>query len=207
MSCADRGGFGGLSGHGRRQGPSAFVAGRLRGCRPAWLRGLTAAWLGVVALSAGAQETGSTAPAAGAAEAEVEEASAARKTRGIEEILITSQGREQRLQEAAISAAVFNDDYIDAIGAQNIADISQFTPNLEIRTVFAATNPTIFIRGVGLRDFNANSSSSVAVYNDDIYVNSPAAQLGQLFDVQSVEVLRGPQGALYGRNASAGVIK
>ena len=208
MSCAGWRGSGGPPGGGRRRATSAFVAGRfLRSRRPAWLRGLTVAWLGVVALSAGAQETGSTAPAAGAAEAEVEEASAARKTRGIEEILITSQGREQRLQEAAISAAVFNDDYIDAIGAQNIADISQFTPNLEIRTVFAATNPTIFIRGVGLRDFNANSASSVAVYNDDIYVNSPAAQLGQLFDLQSVEVLRGPQGALYGRNASAGVIK
>ncbi|MCB9726785.1 MAG: TonB-dependent receptor, partial [Spirochaetaceae bacterium] len=86
-------------------------------------------------------------------------------------------------------------------------DIAQFTPNLEIRTPFAASNPTLFIRGVGLRDFNANSSSSVAVYNDDIYMNSPAGQLAQLFDVENVDVLRGPQGGIYGRNASAGAIR
>jgi len=68
-------------------------------------------------------------------------------------------------------------DYLDAIGANDISDVATFTPNLEIRTPFAASNPTLFIRGVGIRDFNANSSSSVAVYNDEIFMNSPAAQL------------------------------
>ncbi|HIL80100.1 MAG TPA: Plug domain-containing protein, partial [Myxococcales bacterium] len=129
------------------------------------------------------------------------------KYRGMEEILVTAQGGTQNLQDVGASVAAFDADYLEALGAQNIADISQFTPNLEIRTVFAASNPTLFIRGVGLRDFNANSSSAVAVYNDDIYMNSPAGQLGQLFDVQQVEVLRGPQGTLYGRNASAGAIR
>jgi iron complex outermembrane receptor protein len=128
-------------------------------------------------------------------------------SRGIEEILITATGREQPLQEAPISVAAFDEDYLQALGAQNIMDISQFTPNLEIRSPFSATSPTLFIRGVGLRDFNANSSSSVAVFNDDVYMNSPVGQLTQLFDVQSVEILRGPQGSLYGRNASAGAIR
>ena len=127
--------------------------------------------------------------------------------RGMEEILVTGQGGTQNLQDVGASVAAFDADYLEALGASSIADISQFTPNLEIRTVFAASNPTLFIRGVGLRDFNANSSSAVAVYNDDIYMNSPAGQLGQLFDVQQVEVLRGPQGTLYGRNASAGAIR
>ena len=127
--------------------------------------------------------------------------------RGMEEIRVTAQGGTRNLQDVGASIAAFDADYIEALGAQTIADISQFTPNLEIRTVFAASNPTLFIRGVGLRDFNANSSSAVAVYNDDIYMNSPAAQLVQLFDVQQVEVLRGPQGTLYGRNASAGAIR
>jgi len=129
------------------------------------------------------------------------------KYRGVEEILVTARGGTQNVQDISTSIAAFDADYLEALGAQNIADLSQFTPNLEIRTVFAASNPTLFIRGVGLRDFNSNSSSAVAVYNDDIYMNSPAGQLGQLFDVQQVEVLRGPQGTLYGRNASAGAIR
>jgi iron complex outermembrane receptor protein len=126
---------------------------------------------------------------------------------GIEEIIITSQGRSQPLQEAAISVAAFDEEYLSALGAQNIMDVAKFTPNLEIRSPYAATSPTLFIRGVGLRDFNANSSSSVAVYNDDVYMNSPVGMLSQLFDVQNIEILRGPQGALYGRNASAGAIR
>jgi outer membrane receptor protein involved in Fe transport len=137
----------------------------------------------------------------------VPEEDSADKYRGMEEILVTAAGGTKNLQDVGASVAAFDADYLEALGAQSIADISQFTPNLEIRTVFAASNPTLFIRGVGLRDFNANSSSAVAVYNDDIYMNSPAGQLGQLFDVQQVEVLRGPQGTLYGRNASAGAIR
>ena len=131
----------------------------------------------------------------------------AEKYRGLEEIMVTARGGTRNLQDIGSSVAAFDADYLQALGAQNIADISQFTPNLEIRSVFAASNPTLFIRGVGLRDFNANSASAVAVYNDDIYMASPAGQLGQLFDVQQVEVLRGPQGTLYGRNASAGAIR
>ena len=126
--------------------------------------------------------------------------------KGVEEILVTAQAGGQNLQDVGVSAATFDADYLEAIGAQNITDISQFTPNLDIRSAYGAANPTLFIRGVGLRDFNANSQSAVAVYNDDIYMNSPAGQLGQFFDLQGVEVLRGPQGALYGRNASAGAI-
>ena len=124
--------------------------------------------------------------------------------KGVEEILVTSQAGGRNLQDVGVSVAAFDADYLEALGAQNLTDIAQFTPNLDIRTIFAASNPTLFIRGVGLRDFNANSQSSVAVYNDDIYMNSPAGQLGQFFDLAGVEVLRGPQGALYGRNASAG---
>jgi outer membrane receptor protein involved in Fe transport len=127
--------------------------------------------------------------------------------RNIEEVVVTSQGRSQPLQDVAVSVAAFDSEYMEALGAQNITDIAQFTPNLEVRSVFSASNPTLFIRGVGLRDFNANSASAVAVYNDDVYMNSPAGQLAQLFDVQAVEVLRGPQGTLYGRNASAGAIR
>lgn len=126
---------------------------------------------------------------------------------GIEEMVVVGATGADLLQDVSVSVAAFDSSYLEAVGATNIKDIAQFTPNLEIRSPFSASNPTLFIRGVGLRDFNANSSSSVAVYNDDVYMNSPSGQLAQLFDVSGIEVLRGPQGTLYARNASAGAIK
>src|SRR5690606_11008807 len=84
---------------------------------------------------------------------------------------------------------------------------AEFTPNLEINSPYAASNPQLFIRGVGLQDSNSNASSAVAVVVDGVYLNSPAGQLSSLFDIETVEVLRGPQGAIYGRNASAGVVR
>ena len=127
--------------------------------------------------------------------------------RKIEEILITARGNPQSLLEAPMSVTAFDADYLAALGASDIRDIAQFTPNLEIKTSNAASNPKIFIRGVGLDDARANASSSVAVLVDDVYMNSPAGQLAQMFDLGSVEVLRGPQGVFYGRNASAGAIR
>jgi iron complex outermembrane receptor protein len=126
---------------------------------------------------------------------------------GIEEIKVTSQRRMATLEDVPVSATIFSASDIESTGMGDIRDISAYTPNLEIKTSFAASNPTLFIRGVGLNDYNANAASAVAIYQDDVYMNSPAGQLFQLFDVEGVEVLRGPQGSLYGRNASAGAIR
>ena len=126
---------------------------------------------------------------------------------GIEEMVVVGTSGAALLQTEAVSVATFDEDYLDALGANNLKDVAQFTPNLEIRSPFTASNPTLFIRGVGLRDFNANSASSVAVFNDGVYMNSPSGQLAQLFDVENIEIHRGPQGALNARNASAGAIK
>ena len=126
---------------------------------------------------------------------------------GIEEMVVVGSGTASLLQSKEVSAIAFSADHLEAIGASDLTDVATFTPNLEIRTPFAASSPTLFIRGVGLRDFNANSSSSVAVYNDEIYMNAPAGQLAQLFDTENIEVLRGPQTTMYARNASAGTIR
>jgi iron complex outermembrane receptor protein len=123
----------------------------------------------------------------------------------IEEIKITSERGMGTPTDAPISTVGFDADVILKEGIKDIRDLSNFTPSLEIKSAFAASNPTIFIRGVGLDDFNANAASAVAIYQDDVYMQSPAGQLFQFFDVEGVEVLRGPQGALY-RNASAGAI-
>ena len=126
---------------------------------------------------------------------------------GVEEMIVTDTGGAAMLLEAPTSVAAFDAEYLDAIGAQNIGDIAEFTPNLEITSPFAASNPQLFIRGVGLQDSQSNAASAVAVVNDGVYMSSAAGSLSQLFDVQNLEVLRGPQGALYGRNASAGAIR
>lgn len=126
---------------------------------------------------------------------------------GVEQMIVTGSGSAAVLLEAPTSVAAFDAGYLDAIGAQDIGDIAEFTPNLEITSPFAASNPQIFIRGVGLQDSNSNASSAVAVVVDGVYKGSPAGQLSQLFDVEALEVLRGPEGVFYGRNASAGVIR
>ena len=123
----------------------------------------------------------------------------------IEEILITGEKRDT-LQDAPTSSTSFTAGDLQALRIENIADLSDYTPNLEIHTAFAASNPTIFIRGIGLKDYNANAAGAVAVYQDGVNINSPALQLGQLFDIEGIDVLRGPQGSVNGRNATAGAI-
>jgi len=106
----------------------------------------------------------------------------------------------------ADSVVAFGAEDLLAVGAQDISDLADFTPNLEIVNS-GATTPTFFIRGVGLNDFNSNSTGAVAIYSDGVAVNAPALQLSTLFDVEGVTILRGPQGVGLNRNASAGTIK
>jgi iron complex outermembrane receptor protein len=125
---------------------------------------------------------------------------------GIEEIVVQGQTGQGIEIDASMSATSFDADDLASMGVQDVGDLAQFTPNLEIRTV-GATGGTFFIRGVGLNDFTANAASSVAVYQDDVALNLPAIALGQVFDTETIDVLRGPQGSGAGRNASAGAIK
>jgi len=123
----------------------------------------------------------------------------------IEEIMITSQSRDTH-DEQSISETSFSADDLRAMRIQDIADIARFTPGLEINTAFAASNPTLFIRGIGLKDYNANAAGAVPIFFDGMSINSPAGQLFQLFDVKNVTVLKGPQSGRWGRNATAGAI-
>jgi iron complex outermembrane receptor protein len=109
------------------------------------------------------------------------------------------------VKDDTVSVMSFDAGELQVEGIRDIRDLSNFTPSLEIKSAFAASNPTIYIRGVGLDDFNANAASAVAIYQDNVYLQSPAIQLAQFYDVETVEVLRGPQGTRY-RNASAGAI-
>jgi outer membrane receptor protein involved in Fe transport len=127
---------------------------------------------------------------------------------GVEEMVVSGSTAGGILADVARSNSVtaFDSKDLEAIGAADISDLANFTPNLEI-VVAGSTSPTFFIRGIGLNDFNANAAGAVAVYQDDVPLNSPALQLGSLFDVENAAVLRGPQGTGPFRNASAGSIK
>jgi iron complex outermembrane receptor protein len=129
-----------------------------------------------------------------------------RSDSGVEEIVVKGTLQGATDFAASDSVTAFNASELQALGAQTIEDIAAFTPNLEIVSS-GATTPTFFIRGVGLNDFNANATSSVAVYQDDVNLNAQGLQLPTIFDVDTVEVLRGPQGTGLARNSSAGAIK
>lgn len=121
----------------------------------------------------------------------------------VEEITVVGDSSVGIEDEETTSVVSFSQEALVEAGISNISDLSELTPNLSIQTAFAAVNPTLFIRGVGLDDFNANSASAVAIYQDGIYMNSPAGQLFGLYDVAGVEVLRGPQPTLTNANAGA----
>jgi outer membrane receptor protein involved in Fe transport len=124
----------------------------------------------------------------------------------VEEIIVEGS-RGQGIREVPISVTQFGASDIQNLRIQNVADLSAYTPNLEINTAFAASNPTLFIRGVGLKDYNSNSTGAVGIWHDGIMMNSPSAQLFSIYDIESIEVLRGPVGGLGGRNSTAGAIR
>jgi outer membrane receptor protein involved in Fe transport len=131
------------------------------------------------------------------------EADPANEPMGIEEIPVTG-GDVTSSQKYSTTLATSGD--LQAFRIEDITEFANYTPNLEINTAFAASNPTILIRGVGLKGYNSNAPGAVAVYQDGININSPAIQFGQLFDIEGIDVLRGPQGSINGRNATAGAI-
>ena len=125
----------------------------------------------------------------------------------IGEIVVTAQKREENLQDVPVSVTAFSAEAIRELNVVNSTDIAAHTPNLSIGTpVGEGNNPSIVMRGIGLNDFNDNNESNVAMYIDDVYRAALAGQTFQLFDLERIEVLRGPQGTLYGRNTTGGLI-
>ncbi len=134
-----------------------------------------------------------------------QETDAVAPTGGIEEIVITAQKRAQNLQEVPISVTAFNDTAIREAGFTNSLSIGDQVPNLEIKTFGGV--PNIFIRGVGNNDFNASSIGPISIYRDDVVVASTGSQIFSLFDLERIEVVRGPQGTLFGKNTTGGAIQ
>ncbi len=123
----------------------------------------------------------------------------------LDEIIVTATKRAENIQDVAISITSFSGDFIAKSDIQDLQELSQYAPNFSIVTSSQATNARIIIRGIGSAG-NSGIEPAVGVFIDGVYYPRPGSVLGNLVDIQSVEVLRGPQGTLFGRNTAAGAL-
>ena len=125
----------------------------------------------------------------------------------IEEIIVTAQKREQNLNDVSVAVTVFTGNDIRQQRLAQPIDLAAQTPNLNINETFGNTITNVSIRGLGLNDYAVNNNPAAGIYIDEVYLVSPAMLGFQLFDMERVEVLKGPQGTLYGRNTTAGAMR
>ena len=132
-------------------------------------------------------------------------ASGAAGAQAVEEIIVTAQKREQSLQDVPISISTFTGEFLEDSGIDTLQQLGQYTPNLSLAFSSQLANNRIILRGVGSVG-NSAIEPGVAVFVDGIYIPRPSSVIGTLTDLEIVEVLRGPQGTLFGRNASMGAL-
>jgi iron complex outermembrane receptor protein len=157
-------------------------------------------------LLAGCAGIAAFAAPAHAQDAAAEAASASEADDG--QIIVTARRREERLIDVPLSVTALSGESLAQQGIQDLTQIAQQVPNLTLE-VSRGTNTTLtaFIRGVGQQDPVAGFEAGVGLYIDDVYLNRPQGAVLDIYDVERIEVLRGPQGTLYGRNTIGGAIK
>ncbi len=125
--------------------------------------------------------------------------------RVIEEVTVTAQKREESLQVVPIAITAISGEVLREDGVVTLHDISEKIPNL-VFSAFSVGQPEIAIRGIGTKEDGAAASDSTVVSIDDVYIAARTAQVFDIFDLERIEVLRGPQGTLYGKNSIGGSI-
>jgi iron complex outermembrane receptor protein len=128
---------------------------------------------------------------------------------GLSEIVVTAQRREENLQDVPLSVTALRGDNLDAVqaGGVDIRGLSGRVPSLLVESSFGRTFPRFYIRGLGNTDFDFNAAQPVSLVYDDVVLENPILKGFPIFDLDRVEVLRGPQGTLFGRNTPAGIVK
>ncbi|MGQ0801322.1 MAG: TonB-dependent receptor [Pseudomarimonas sp.] len=124
------------------------------------------------------------------------------------QVTVTARKREETLQDVPIAVTAFTAESLDRLNVKDLSDLGRFVPNL---TIYAArgssSTVTAYIRGIGQSDPLWGVDPGVGIYLDDVYIARPQGALLDVFDVERIEVLRGPQGTLYGKNTIGGAIK
>jgi iron complex outermembrane receptor protein len=149
-------------------------------------------------------DTLATIPVAAPAEAAAPLAAESNEPVQLEEVVVTAQKRKQSLQDVPISVTALDGNFLQSTGTPDLAKAALYVPNARV-DAHDPGSPQLFIRGFGTNSFNPSFESSVALVQDEIYYGRPGYFTESLFDVDRVEVLRGPQGTLFGKNTVAGV--
>ncbi|MBT7950730.1 MAG: TonB-dependent receptor [Gammaproteobacteria bacterium] len=123
----------------------------------------------------------------------------------LEEVVVTAQKREQNLQDVGISVSAFTGEQLRSLGYTNAQQVTSLAAGVSTVQPNGEANYSLAIRGAASSDFTSNNESPVAIYVDDVYISQMSGTGFMLFDMERVEILRGPQGTLYGRNATGGL--
>ncbi|MBT7952126.1 MAG: TonB-dependent receptor, partial [Gammaproteobacteria bacterium] len=125
----------------------------------------------------------------------------------LEEVVVTAQKREQNLQDVGIAVTAFSGDQTDALGWESTEDVAAQTPGLTATSFNGDSSVSFFVvRGLGQADFGDQHEAPTVVYVDGAYIANTGAAAVQLFDMERIETLKGPQGTLFGRNATGGLV-
>jgi iron complex outermembrane receptor protein len=131
-------------------------------------------------------------------------AAAPTEGRGLQEIVVTAQRRAENLQRAAVSVSAVGGQALTQAGITDVQQLSRVVPSLIIQPGGGGAN--VYLRGVGNQQTNAFGENAIAFNFDGVYLARPTAPFGMLYDLERVEVVKGPQGTLYGRNATGGAV-
>ncbi len=125
----------------------------------------------------------------------------------LEEVVVTARKREESLQETPVAVSAFTGETMEELGMNNISDLTKVVPNVDMYSGNGTSGAgNVFIRGIGARNTGVNFDSGVGIYVDGVYVSRADGAVLDNVDVQSVQVLRGPQGTLFGKNTTGGAI-
>ncbi|MFT5760828.1 MAG: iron complex outermembrane receptor protein, partial [Alteromonadaceae bacterium] len=124
----------------------------------------------------------------------------------LEVIIVTSQKRSERLQDIPVSVTAFSSRALKVSNAESGIEIVRQTPNLVASVLGNESQPKFSLRGVSSSEFNLNAVSPTGVFYDEVYISAQYLGGAQTFDLERIEVLRGPQGTLFGKNTTAGAV-